>query len=153
MAGQGSTSYWAGFLAIGSCPSILSHWKKQQIRRCWSLRTNLGSGEGASTVVLQVTADECLASQAPRKGKETRHLVPVFLCGLTLFCLSLAFYELAADLTWLFRLICNHWELLEFVHSSRENYLKQKGWIALGRCPSPSADDSYQAHLYIRPIC
>lgn len=79
-----------------------------------------------------------------RKEKETRHLVPVLLCRWTLSCLELALYELAANLNRLFRLFCNHWGSTgtsSGCYPSIENYLKQMGWISLGRWPSPSVDD------------
>lgn len=79
-----------------------------------------------------------------RKEKETRHLVPVLLCRWTLSCLELALYELAANLNRLFRLFCNHrgsTGTSSGCYPSIENYLKQMGWISLGRWPSPSVDD------------
>lgn len=77
------------FWGIRSCPSALSHCRKEQIRPCWSLRTSLGSREGASAVAQQVKGVGCLVPQAPNMPERTRKEGSLFLfCSAGEICLA-----------------------------------------------------------------
>lgn len=151
LAGQGSSSYgvpycFGGSLVLGllSLPCHIAG--RSEYDGADPSAPPLAPGKEQALLLCESKARDALfpGPEHARKEKETRHLVPVLLCRWTLSCLELALYELAANLNRLFRLFRNHQGSTgtsSGCYPSIENYLKQMGWISLGRWPSPSVDD------------